>query len=99
MSDNIVGRLSDNVSVHSFDIVCRIRGLCDSNVVTSHMGRRRNHDRKTGACPRLAGDPDLSAVLLHDLLDDGQPDSGARFSRFFGPLSPVKLMKNLLHFF
>lgn len=48
---------------------------------------------------RLAGYLNLSAMLFHNLLDDRQPDSGACFSRFLGLPGPVKLMKDLLHFF
>ena len=61
-------------------------------------GRRRQHQREAGAGARLAGHFDLSAVLLHNLLDDGEPDSGARFARFLRLLGAIELLKDLLDF-
>src|SRR5690348_12609440 len=43
----------------------------------------RENESKARPHPGLAGDFDLSPVLFDDLLDDGEPDSGACFSRFF----------------
>src|ERR1700722_10427689 len=63
------------------------------------QNRGRQHQREARAFAGFAGHFDLPTVLFYNLLDDRQPDSGASFSRFFGLLSPVKLMKNLLHFF
>ena len=59
---------------------------------------RRQHQREAGAHSRLAGHLDLSAVLLHDLLDDGKPDSGARFARFFRLFGAIELLEDLLDF-
>ena len=59
---------------------------------------RRQHQRETRARARLAGHFDLPAVLFHDLLDDGKPDSGARFSGFLRFLGAVELLKDLFDF-
>src|ERR1022692_795781 len=62
-------------------------------------GRTRRHDhREATAGARPAGHFNTPAVLLHDLLDDGQPDSGTGLPRFFRPLGAVELLEDLLHF-
>jgi hypothetical protein len=58
----------------------------------------REHNRKAGTFARPAGYFNLAPVLLHDLLDDGQADSGARLARLFGFLGPVEFLKNLFDF-
>jgi hypothetical protein len=65
-------------------------------------GRRedggRQHQCEAGPFAGLAAYLDLPAVLFHDLLDDRQADSGARYPLLFGFFGAVKLMKDLLHF-
>src|ERR1035437_791559 len=62
-------------------------------------GRTRRHDhREATAGPRPASHFNASAVLFHDLLDDGQPDSGAGLPRFFRLFRTVELLEDLLHF-
>src|ERR1041385_6142549 len=53
---------------------------------------------KARAFPWLAGDLDPAAVMGHNLFDDRKANSGSHFSRLFGALGPIELVKYLLHF-
>ena len=41
----------------------------------------RQHHGKNAALPQLRVDPQPSAVAVHDMLDDGQPQPGAAHGR------------------
>src|SRR5450759_1102075 len=58
----------------------------------------RDYHRKATAGSRPAGHVNTPAVLFHDLLDDGQADSGAGLPRFLRFFRTVELLEDLLHF-
>ena len=62
----------------------------------SERWRRHNHREATpGARP--AGHFNSSSVLFHNLLDDGEPDSGARLAGFLRFFCSVELLEDLLN--
>src|SRR5579863_1804353 len=58
----------------------------------------REHHGEAGALAGLAGHFHFSAVVLDDLLHDGEPNARARFARRLGPFGAVKLLEDLAQF-
>ena len=67
---------------------------CCIKDLTEHRGgpyaARGQDERKRGTSPRHAVDAQLGAVALHDVLHDGQPQTGAAGVARAAAIDPVK---------